>query len=103
VTSRGLLQNTSAAGGSRCAGAWLKSRNTCCEVGLYALVVPLEIGIRNDASTFDTSDLAGLVFLFRDGVGDQAAVCTGAGWALSGSLRCLSCFFEVPVAPPCYT
>ena len=48
-------------------------------MGLYALVVPLEMGIRNDTPTFDTSDFAGLVFLFRDGVGDQAAVRTGAG------------------------
>ena len=103
MTSRGLLQNTSAAGGSRCARAWLNSRNTCWKEGLCILVFPLEVWIRNDASTFNTSDFAGFVFLFRDGVGNQATVCTGAGWALSGSLRCLSCFFEVHDAPPCYT
>ena len=56
-------------------------------MGLYALVVPLEMGIRNDAPTFDTSDFAGLVFLFRDGVGDQAAVRTGVRRPLWGRLQ----------------
>ncbi len=63
--------------GSRGTRARLKSRNTCWEVGLYALVVPLEVWIRNDAPTFDTSDFAGLVFIFRDAIGNQATVRTG--------------------------
>lgn len=44
---------------------------------LCFLAFPLEVGIWLDVPTFDTSDLADLVFLFRDGVGDQAAVRTG--------------------------
>ena len=89
--------------GSRCTRARPEDRNTCREKGLCSLGVLLEVWIRNDASTFNTSDFAGFVFLFRDGVGNQATVCTGAGWALSGSLRCLSCFFGVHGAPPCDT
>lgn len=60
--------------------------------GLCAFVVPLEVWIRNDAPTFNTSDFAGFVFRFRDGVGDQTIVGTGAGCVLSGSLRCVFLF-----------
>ena len=86
--------------GSRCARARAEDRNMCSEKGLCSLGVPLEVWVRNDASTFNTSDFASFVFLFREGVGDQAAVRTGVRRALSGSLRCLSSFFEVHDAPP---
>jgi hypothetical protein len=103
VTGRELLQNTSAAGGSRCARAWREERHNYhnyWETGLCSLGVLLEVWVRNDASTFNTAHHAGPVFLLRDGVGNQATVRTGAGWAFSGGLRCLSCFFEVHGAPP---
>jgi hypothetical protein len=58
--------------------------------GLRSLAFPLEVRIGNDASTFNTAHLAGLVFLLRDGVGDQARVCTGEGRAHSVSLVGLS-------------
>ena len=48
---------------------------------LRFLGFPLEVRIGNDAPTFNTAHLPGLVFLFRDGVGDQATVCAGARWA----------------------
>ena len=43
--------------------------------------LPLEMRIGNDAPTFDTTYLAGLVFLIRDAIGNHAAMCTGAGRA----------------------
>ena len=67
--------------GSRGTQARLKSRNTCREEGLCSLGVPLEVWIRNDALTFNTAHLVGIVFLLRDAIGDYATVCTGAGWA----------------------
>ena len=48
---------------------------------------PLEVGIENDAPTFNTAHLAGLVFLLRDAIGDQTSMCTGAGWAHRERLR----------------
>ena len=42
---------------------------------------PLEVGIENDAPTFNTAHLVGLVFLLRDAIGDQTSMCTGAGQA----------------------
>ena len=62
---------------SRGRQARLKSRSTCMEEGLCSLGIPLEVWIRNDAPTFDTSDFAGLVFIFRDAIGNQATVRTG--------------------------
>jgi hypothetical protein len=41
----------------------------------------LEVGIENDAPTFHTANFAGVVLLLRDAIGDQATVCTGAGWS----------------------
>ena len=58
----------------------LRGRN-CWEKGLCSLGFPLEVRIGNDAPTFNTAHLAGLVFLLRDAIGDQATVCTGAGRA----------------------
>ena len=49
--------------------------------GLRSLGFPLKVRIGNDAPTFNTAHLAGLVFLLRDAIGDQATVCTGAGRA----------------------
>ena len=86
--------------GSRCARARAEDRNRCQEKGLCSLGVLLEVWIRNDASTFDTSDLAGFVFLFRDGVGDQAAVRTGVRWPLWGRLQGSSCLLRIHHAPP---
>ena len=48
---------------------------------LRFLGFPLEVRIVNDAPTFNTAHLTGHVFRFRDAVGDQATVCTGAGRA----------------------
>ncbi len=45
---------------------------------LRSLGFPLEVRIGNDAPTFNTAHLAGLVFLLRDAIGDQTTVCTGA-------------------------
>ena len=42
----------------------------------------LKVGIENDAPTFQTANFAGVVFLLRDAIGDQATVCTGTGWSL---------------------
>jgi len=42
---------------------------------------PLEMRIGNDTPTLNTAHLAGLVFLFRDAVGDHAVVRTDAGRA----------------------
>ena len=42
---------------------------------------PLEMQIGNDTPTLNTAHLAGLVFLFRDAVGDHAVMCTDAGRA----------------------
>jgi hypothetical protein len=55
--------------------------------GLCSLGFPLEVGIGNNARTFNTAHLAGLVFLLRDAIGDQATVCTGAGRAHWERLR----------------
>jgi hypothetical protein len=80
VTSRGLLPNASAAGGFRCARAWLEERHNYhnyWETGLCSLGILLEVWVRNDASTFNTAHHAGPVFLLRDGVGSQATVRTG--------------------------
>ncbi|NWF71810.1 MAG: hypothetical protein HXY51_02025 [Nitrospirae bacterium] len=45
---------------------------------LLLMLCVLEVRIGNDPPTFDTVHLAGPVFLFRDGVGDHATVCTAA-------------------------
>ncbi len=45
--------------------------------GLGSFGFSLDVRIGNDAPTFHTVHLAGLVFLLRDGIGDQAAVRTG--------------------------
>jgi hypothetical protein len=89
--------------GSRGRQARLKSRNTCWEEGLCSLGIPLEVWIRNDALTFNTAHHAAPLFLLRDAIGNQATVRASVGWAFSGSLRCLSCLFEVHGAPPCCT
>jgi hypothetical protein len=59
---------------------------------LRSLGFPLKVGVGNDAPTFNTTDLAGPVFLLRNGIGNQAAVRTGVGrafrergWGLSWS------------------
>jgi len=39
----------------------------------------MEVGVENDAPTFYTANFAGVVFLLRDAVGDEATMCTGAG------------------------
>ena len=49
--------------------------------GLCSLGFPLEVRIRNDAPTFNTVHLAGLVFLLRDAIGDQTTMNTSAGRA----------------------
>ena len=55
--------------------------------GLRSLGFPLEVRIGNDAPTFNAAHLAGLVFLLRDAIGDQATVCTVAGrGSLGGSV-----------------
>jgi hypothetical protein len=86
VTSRSLLPNTSVKGGE-----------------LRSLGFPLEVWIENDAPTFNTAHLAGLVFLLRDGVGDQATMCTVAGLAHREGLWGLSCFIEIHDAPQVHT
>lgn len=58
--------------------------------GLRSLGFLLEVRIGNDAPTFNTVHLAGLVFLLRDAVGDQTTVCTGGGRAHWESLWGLS-------------
>ena len=70
------------------------------EEGLRFLGFPLEVRIGNDAPTFNTAHLAGLVFLLRDAIGDQTTVCTGAGRAHWEGLWGLSWFFEVHGASP---
>jgi len=61
------------------------------EKGLCFLGLPLEIRIGNDTSTFHTTYLAGSVFLLRDVIRDEPAMCTGAEWGYwEGGLRCLS-------------
>jgi len=45
--------------------------------GLRSLGFPLEVRIGNDAPTFNTAHLAGLVFLLRDAIGDHTSMCTG--------------------------
>ena len=49
--------------------------------GRRSVKFSLEVRIGNDAPTFNTAHLTGVVFLFRDAVGDHAMVCTGAGRA----------------------
>jgi hypothetical protein len=68
--------------------------------GLRSLGFPLEVRIENDASTFNTVHLAGLVFLLRDAIGDQAAVFASNGRAHWECLWGSSWFFEVHGAPP---
>lgn len=67
--------------------------------GLHFLGFPLEMGVGNNAPTLNTADLAGLVFLLRDTIRDQATVrtgaCTGHRWRLCGLLW----FIELHVAP----
>lgn len=36
----------------------------------------MKVGVGNDAPTFNTTDLAGLVFFLRNGIGNQAVVRT---------------------------
>ena len=50
----------------------------------------LEVGIENNAPAFYTPDHAGIVFLLRDLIGDQATMGTGAGWALWERRLCRS-------------
>jgi hypothetical protein len=64
VTSGELLPNTSAKGRAKPA--------------LRLLAFPFEVGIRHDSGTFKATHLAGIVFLFRDIIGDYATVGTGA-------------------------
>ncbi len=70
------------------------------EEGLYFRGSLLEVRIGNHATTFNTPNFAGLVFLLRDAVRDQATVCTGVGrgqWYRS----CRSSrSFEIHSAPP---
>jgi hypothetical protein len=67
--------------------------------GLGCFGFSLDVRIGNDSPTFHTVHLAGLAFFFRDAIGDQATVCTGSGGAYRESLRGLSRFIEVHVAP----
>ena len=71
--------------------------------GLRSHGFPLKVRIGNDAPTFNTAHLAGLVFLLRDAIGDQATVCTGAGRAHWEGLWGLFWFFEVHGASPVRT
>lgn len=43
---------------------------------LRSLGFPLKVGVGNDAPTFNTTDLASLVFFLRNGIGNQAVVRT---------------------------
>ncbi|TKB55673.1 MAG: hypothetical protein E8D50_01820 [Nitrospira sp.] len=45
---------------------------------LCFLAFPFEVRIVNYGATFNATHLAGIVFLFRDTIGDYAAVGTGA-------------------------
>lgn len=45
---------------------------------LRLLAFSFEVGIRHDGATFNTAHLASLVFFFRDAIGYQATVGTGA-------------------------
>jgi hypothetical protein len=49
------------------------------EKGLRSVGFPLEVWIGNEVPTFNTADLAIVVFFFRDAVGDQTTMSTGAG------------------------
>jgi len=62
---------------------------------LRFLGFPLEVRIGNDAPTFNTAHHACLVFLFRDGIGDQTSMRKGARRAHGVGLWGLSWFFEV--------
>ena len=55
--------------------------------GLCSLAVPLEMWVGNDAPALNTTHLAGLVFLLRDAIGNQASMHTGAGLAQWEGLR----------------
>ena len=59
----------------------LRGSNIDGRRGLRSLGFPLEVRIGNDAPTFNTAHLAGLVFLLRDAIGDQTSMRTGAGRA----------------------
>ena len=67
--------------------------------GLGFVGFPPEVRLGNDANTLNTVHLAGLVFLFRDAIGDQAAVSTGRRRAQWEGLLDWSWFFEVHSAP----
>lgn len=59
----------------------------------------MEVWIGNDASTFNTVHLAGLMFLFRDAIGDQAAVSADSGRGQWESLLDWFWLFEIHDAP----
>ena len=62
---------------------------------LRSLGFPLAMRVGNNAPTFNTTDLAGPVFLLRNGIGDQAAVRTGVGRVLRERRWGLSWSFDV--------
>lgn len=49
------------------------------EEGLRSVGFPLEGRIGDDVPTFNTAHFTGVVFFFRDTVGDQTTMCTGTG------------------------
>jgi len=65
---------------------------------LFPLGFPLEVGVGNDAPTFNATDLAGLVFFLRNGIGNHAAVRTDVGWAFRERRWSLS--FDIHDAAP---
>lgn len=90
--SHNLLPNTSADGsrtGPRLGGGdknrWIQRDIEAHglreekSVLLLSLGVSLEMRVGYDAATFNTSHHPSLVFFFRDAIGDQAAMGTGAG------------------------
>ena len=70
------------------------------EERLYSRSSLLEVRIRNHATTFNTPNFAGLVFLLRDAVRDQATVCTGVGRGQWYRSCRPSRSFEIHNAPP---
>ena len=62
---------------------------------LRSLGFLLKVGVWNDAPAFNTTDLAGLVFFLRNGIGNQAAVSTNVGRAVRERRRGLFLPFEV--------
>ena len=62
---------------------------------LRSLGFPLAMRVGNNAPTFNTTDLAGLVFFHRNGIGNQAAVPTSVGRALRERHWGLSWSFDV--------